>query len=181
MILDQFQRYQELVSALGQEPDEAVRTKVSNLHQGLQRAALSPQQMALVLQLEGQWQRRNGALEEAGGCWLDSLACAFTVRVAFDWLELVLLERVKTTDPELQRVVAGLRQAGADSGSSVGGNWRLHVCHCKNNDGICSIVWCLAVLWIPIALSGSCNHRQVVELLLVLPRSVAVRAGSGWH
>ena len=115
MILDQFQRYQELVSASGQEPDEAVRTEVSNLHQGLQRAALSPQQMALVLQLEGQWQRRNGALEEAGVCWLDSLACAFTVRVAFDWLELVLLERVKTTDPELQRVVAGLRRAGAGS------------------------------------------------------------------
>ena len=43
------------------------------------------------------------------------MACAFTVRVAFDWLELVLLERVKTTDPELQRVVAGLRRAGAGS------------------------------------------------------------------
>lgn len=123
MSLDQFQRYQELVSALGQEPDEAVRTEVSNLHQGLQRAALSPQQMALVLQLEGQWHRRNGAQEAAESCWRDSLACVFTVRVAFDWLELVLLERVTTTDQELKRVAAGLRQAGA--GSAMERWWQL--------------------------------------------------------
>jgi len=47
----------------------------------------------------------------------------FTVRVALDWLELVLLERVTTTDQELKRVVAGLRQAGA--GSAMERWWQL--------------------------------------------------------
>lgn len=123
MSLDQFQRYQELVSALGRDDGEAGKLEVLKLRRGLQSAALSPQQRALVLQLEGQWHRRNGALEVAGACWGDSLACVFTVRVALDWLELVLLERVTTTDQELKRVVAGLRQAGA--GSAMERWWQL--------------------------------------------------------
>lgn len=123
MNLDQFQRYQELLVALGREDGEAGQMEILKLRQELLSGALSPQQRALILQLEGQWHRRNGAQDAAASCWRDSLDCVFTVRVAFDWLELVLLEPVPTTDQELKRVVAGLRQAGA--GSAMERWWQL--------------------------------------------------------
>ena len=110
MNVHQFQRLQALVAPFAPVGDPA---ELNALLESLEHAALSPLQRALVLQAQGQWQRRQGDTQAALLSWKGSLDHSFTVRVGLDWLELVVLNGALVTDDELVRVCQQLQAAGA--------------------------------------------------------------------
>ena len=110
MNVHQFQRLQALVAPFAPVGDPA---ELNALLESLEHAALSPLQRALVLQAQGQWQRRQGDTQAALGSWKESLDHSFSVRVGLDWLELVVLNGALVTDDELVLICQQLQAAGA--------------------------------------------------------------------
>ena len=110
MNVHQFQRLQALAAPSTPLGDPA---ELNALLESLEHAALSPLQRALVLQAQGQWQRRQGDTQAALRSWKESLNHSFTVRVGLDWLELVVLNGALGTDDELVRICQQLQAAGA--------------------------------------------------------------------
>ena len=110
MNVHQFQRLQELVAPFAPVGDPA---ELNALLECLEHSALSPLQRALVLQAQGQWQRRQGDIQAALSSWKESLEHSFSVRVGLDWLELVVQNGALGTDDELVRVCQQLQAAGA--------------------------------------------------------------------
>ena len=77
----QFQRLQALVAPFAPVGDLA---ELNALLECLEHSALSPLQRALVLQAQGQWQRRQGDTQAALRSWQESLENSFSVRVGLD-------------------------------------------------------------------------------------------------